>query len=157
MSTVRRTWASVECLPPPRVGLKHSTRTRGLEHLVTILRPFCDHEESCEAKPEVRGESFVETPQLRHGESTDSSTESLNVDGAELLDQDQRRLALDLDRRSKRCRSSASRRRSNDHDGSRQKLVRLHHDPETNHMLLVSEPLRDLEPKHLTPLHAWTP
>jgi hypothetical protein len=33
----------------------------------------------------------------------------------------------------------------------------LHHDPEANPMLLVSEALRDLEPKHLTPLHAWTP
>ncbi len=119
--------------------------------------PFCDHEESCKAKPEVRGESFVETPQLLHRESTDSSTESLNVHGAELLDQDQRRVALDLDRRSERCRSSAPRRRSDDHYGPRQKLVRLHHDPEANPMLLVSEPLRDLEPKHLTPLHAWTP
>ncbi len=118
---------------------------------------FCDHVESCEAKPEVRGESFVETPQLLHRESTDSSTESLNVDGAELRYQDQRRVALDLDRRSKRCWSSTPRRRSDDHDGPRQKLVRLHHDPQANPMLLVSEPLRDVEPKHLTPLHALTP
>lgn len=112
---------------------------------------------SYEAQPEVRGEHFVETPQLFNRESTDSASESLNIDGAELLDQDQRRHALDLDGRSKRCRPSAPRSRRDDHDGSGQKLVGLHHDPVTNPVLLVAGTLRDLEPVHLTPLHASTP
>ena len=52
------------------------------------------------AQPEVRGECFIETPQLFDPEATDSPTESLHVYRAELLDEDQRCLTLDLDRRS---------------------------------------------------------
>ena len=74
-------------------------RNRVLGSSRSATRTFV-HEHS--VQPKVRGECLIETPQLLDAEPTDPLAEALHVDGANLLDEDKRRFAIDLDGRAKR-------------------------------------------------------
>ena len=91
---------------------------------------------------EIRRERLVDTPHLFDTEAAGPLPETLHIHRSELLDKHLRRLALHLNRRTKRRLASAARCRSDDHDRPRQELVGLHHDSVTNPVLLMAQTLR---------------
>jgi hypothetical protein len=76
-------------------------------------------------KTEDGEEGFVDPPQLLSGHVIGELTEAGGIHGADLLDEDSRRLIVDEDLRAKGRRSSASRRGCHENDGPWQQLVSL--------------------------------
>src|SRR5215210_1650385 len=86
---------------------------------------------------EDNSEGVVDVPELLRVEPSDSLAEPLGIHGTNLLDEDPRRLSFHRDLGPKRGRASALRRRSNEHDRAREKLICLHKDAVSDALLLV--------------------
>ena len=102
-------------------------------------------------------ECFVDRPHLRGGQPSDPTSEALDINSAELLDEHARRTTRNLDLRTERRRPGAARCRSDHHHRAGKQRIRLNHQPVPFTLLLVPEPLGNLEAVYLTPLHASTP
>ncbi len=127
--------ANSRCQP---CGALHSSRTR--------LR-----------KSQDRLECFVDAPHFFGRETTGAATKSLHINSTELFDQHACFVAMNNDPRAKGRSAGTSRRRDNKNDRPRKKLVRLNNYAETLTHLFVTNPLRNLETKNVTALHASTP
>lgn len=83
-------------------------------------------------------ERFIDAPHLLVGEVSDEVTKPLRIDRTQLLHQHSRDAPPDVRLRPKGCRTRTSRRRSNDDDRSRKKLVCLKNDAVAFALLFVT-------------------
>lgn len=98
--------------------------------------------ESCSrlsVKPENGGKRLVDSPHLLWRRVAQEVAESLGIDRADLLDENPRPFAGDVNLRPERRWPCAPRRGSDDDDGAREKLVCLDHDAEPVAVLLVTD------------------
>jgi hypothetical protein len=92
-------------------------------------------------KTEDGEEGFVDPPQLLSSHMISELTESGGIHGADLLDEDPRRLIVDEDLWAKGRWSSASRRRCHEDDGPWQQLVSLDDYAESSPSLFMAATL----------------
>src|SRR5262249_3950077 len=92
------------------------------------------------AEAEDSHQGLVDTPQLLRAHPANECTESADVDGTDLLDQDAGGLAEQLDLRAERCRPRAARCRRDQHHRARQQLVGLDDHTIAPALLLVTGP-----------------
>lgn len=84
-------------------------------------------------------DSLIDAPHLLVGQVADELSEPLGIDGAQLLHEHSRDDPLDVRLGPERCWTGTSRRRSNDDDGTRKKLVCLEDHAVACARLLVSD------------------
>ena len=84
-------------------------------------------------------------------------SQTANVDGPDVFDQDSRRVSSDLDFGSKRSRSCTRRCRSNQNHRARQKCIGLHDNAEASSVLFVAHALRHTQSEDVTAEHGGPP
>lgn len=106
---------------------------------------------------ENREDRVVDGPELILCEMCDGSPESLDVDSAELFDEDPRHCVPDPNLGPERRRARARRRGCDEHDRAREERVGLQNDREPLSALFVSGSCARLETQYVTASHESIP
>ncbi len=99
----------------------------------------------------------IDAPLLLRAEMPGQISESIDVDGSHLLDEDSCFSALDLNLGSERCPASARRRGRDQNHRAGEERIRLNDHPEPLAMLFVADPFGQPEVENVTPTHEGSP
>ncbi len=108
-------------------------------------------------QPENREQSRIDPPLLLRREATGQIPEPIDINSADLFDEDNRPSSVDLDLGPERCRLRTPRCGRQQHNRTRKERIGLHDDTVSLSSLLVAYSLGKAKSKDVTPAHADAP